>query len=143
MKPEEAQVSRPVLGKKEIVAPYDMHVQSLDGVHGQKLVAGEVTIVNDAIFEAALRRGCSIPGGVAGTDKLDEKVVEQLVNAMKLFRQAGDPDTLTASGEPRASELKKIVPNFTKEQREEAWNQVLAEETDPVGMDEEEVTEEV
>jgi len=113
---------------KQVVAPYDMSIQSDSGVHGIILKAGEPTDVVDELFDVALNRGCSIPGGVPGQNKLDGQIVERLVSAMRLLRQVGNPDQLTATGEPRVAELKQIVPNFTPDQRKEAWEKVQAEE---------------
>ena len=113
---------------KEIVAPYDMNVQSENGVHGARLEAGVPKMVHPEIFYPALRLGCTIPGGVPGQDKLDEQIVERLVSTMRLIRQVGHPEQMTSTGEPRVAELKKIVPTFTPEQRMEAWELVLAEE---------------
>ena len=114
----------------EVTAPTDMNVQSADGIHGARLVAGVPTRVNALLYRAALLRGCSIPGAV--TEKpaeAESDVVEKLVVAMQMLIDAGDPSKINkGTGEPKAVELKKFVLSFTAEQRAAAWNKVLAAE---------------
>lgn len=116
---------------KTVVAPTELRIMSEDGANCVILEPGTPTLIPPTLFVAAIRAGCSIPGGVAGQEEPHEVVVERLVDAMRKIVTEGRSTQITKTGEPRFSALKMYVQNFTDEQRNEAWELFLQESTAP------------
>lgn len=114
----------------EVTAPEDLRVAAEDGTRVVRLMAGIKTRIHPDLFKPAIIAGCSVPGGAPGQAEPHEDVVARLEEAMREILSGGREDQVTKTGEPRFGALKAKVGAFTESQREEAWANVSAGETD-------------
>lgn len=113
-----------------VQSPQNTRVTSDNGVRALLFQAGEVRTVPQHLLANCIAKGCielqdgqepfdfnprfeQPPTQAAGksneTDKVNDKVVEQIADAVKLIFQTGDTGQLTVAGDPKVKAIEALL----------------------------------
>jgi hypothetical protein len=111
----------------DIVSDQPMRLAALDGTTTVVLSPGEPVSIPASLLSQALAAGARTVNGENSAFMSEEDIIAALKEAMADILNEGDPAHVTGNGEPRYASLKARCPEFTKEQREMAWEEYVAE----------------
>ena len=117
----------------DVTVKQETRLATKDGVFTAILMPGEPNSIPAHALSDAMAVGALPVSGENVIGMTHEEIVESLVEGMQKILDEGKSDLLTASGEPRFSALKARCPEFTQEQRQEAWDIVMASAPTPDG----------
>ena len=118
---------------KTIHNPNDetVRVVSTCGMFTTHVEPDETRTLPEALFLDACLKGCVPAGDNADEDnpatEVDESRIAELKEAIGAVLDEGDPEQLTKAGCPKASILQDLVGDHTADERQQAYDEVLAE----------------
>lgn len=113
----------------DVVSQEKVRLAAVDGTTTVVLEPNVATSIPSSLLAMALAAGVKTVNGENSQMMSNEEVIEALKEAFTDILAAGDPALITANGEPRYASLRARCPDFTPEQRKQAWDEYLEETT--------------